>query len=66
MMNIQILYVIINDEGKYYNSQVDNHIYWATYFGEAKQFTNKTQAERANCNIGEKIYKVRIAPELLI
>ena len=61
---IQIVYVIMNEDSRYFNGfDIYGCYMWATYFQDAKLFTNRPLAEKANKTVGKTIYKIRISQE---
>lgn len=61
----QILYVLIASDNSYWAGSSGSSEWWATYFTEAKVYTNRELAEKElkRLNIRAKIYKVLIDPQ---
>lgn len=55
----QVLYVILDSFGHYWAGDT----WWATYFTEAKYFTNIRLAEKENLVVKGNIHKIIINPE---
>lgn len=63
----QILYVLIASDNTYWAGLTKGVEWWATYFTEAKVYTNRELAEKElnRLNIRAKIHKILIDPILV-
>lgn len=63
----QILYVLIAADNKYWAGSTKGIEWWATYFTEAKVFTNQelAQKELKSKGVRAKIHKIIIEPILI-